>query len=262
MPLFVDPRTGVEYIPIPRRFVTDRRVRGSAGLLYIGLCRLCTKAGVVTGTFAELAEDLPPRCRRSIRKGMQTLRELGYVVLVKRRRSQSTYFLPDMVIEGEINLQPTVCSGCERAVPAFERWCSDWCRELHRLRTEPAVRRRWVYRRDGGVCAICRVDTDAIESQLRELTEAARAGDQVARNQRAILLRHLVALGFNARLASGSFDRPCWGPLWEADHILPVVEGGGDCDLSNLRTLCVPCHKGATAELRARLPRRLEGRLT
>src|SRR5205823_1533566 len=38
---------------------------------------------------------------------------------------------------------------------------------------------------------------------------------------------------------------------WEADHILPVVEGG-DSNLENIRTLCVMCHRTATAELRAR----------
>ena len=41
--------------------------------------------------------------------------------------------------------------------------------------------------------------------------------------------------------------------LWDADHILPVAEGGGQCDLDNLRTLCLPCHREATRELRVRL---------
>jgi 5-methylcytosine-specific restriction endonuclease McrA len=41
--------------------------------------------------------------------------------------------------------------------------------------------------------------------------------------------------------------------LWDADHIVPVAEGGGECDLSNLRTLCLKCHRQATAELRKRL---------
>ena len=31
---------------------------------------------------------------------------------------------------------------------------------------------------------------------------------------------------------------------WDADHILPVREGGGGCvDLTNLQTLCKKCHK-------------------
>ncbi|MGI4757517.1 MAG: helix-turn-helix domain-containing protein, partial [Janthinobacterium lividum] len=34
--------------------------------------------------------------------------------------------------------------------------------------------------------------------------------------------------------------------LWDADHILPVAEGSGQCDLDNLRTLCVACHREAT----------------
>jgi hypothetical protein len=33
---------------------------------------------------------------------------------------------------------------------------------------------------------------------------------------------------------------------------VPVVEGGGECDLQNLRTLCLICHRQQTAALRAR----------
>lgn len=33
---------------------------------------------------------------------------------------------------------------------------------------------------------------------------------------------------------------------WQADHILPVVMGGGACDISNYQTLCLDCHKGKT----------------
>ena len=47
-----------------------------------------------------------------------------------------------------------------------------------------------------------------------------------------------------------------WGGrrnLWDADHIVPVSEGGGECDLSNMRTLCLKCHHEATAALRGRL---------
>jgi hypothetical protein len=41
--------------------------------------------------------------------------------------------------------------------------------------------------------------------------------------------------------------------LWDADHILPVCEGGGECDLGNIRTLCLACHKDVTCQLRLRL---------
>jgi 5-methylcytosine-specific restriction protein A len=41
--------------------------------------------------------------------------------------------------------------------------------------------------------------------------------------------------------------------LWDADHIVPVVEGGGECDLANIRTLCLVCHRQETMKLRARL---------
>lgn len=33
---------------------------------------------------------------------------------------------------------------------------------------------------------------------------------------------------------------------WHADHIVPVHKGGGGCDIDNLQTLCIPCHKDKT----------------
>lgn len=50
------------------------------------------------------------------------------------------------------------------------------------------------------------------------------------------------------------------GDWWDADHITPVIEGGGECGIENYRTLCIPCHVKATRELRARMKerRRLE----
>lgn len=39
---------------------------------------------------------------------------------------------------------------------------------------------------------------------------------------------------------------------WEADHIIPVIEGGGGCDFTGYRTLCLSCHKKETAALAAR----------
>jgi HNH endonuclease. len=41
--------------------------------------------------------------------------------------------------------------------------------------------------------------------------------------------------------------------FWQADHILPVAQGGGDASLDNYRTLCTPCHLIETERLTNRL---------
>ena len=54
--------------------------------------------------------------------------------------------------------------------------------------------------------------------------------------------------------ARGAIARaPRAGNLWQADHIVPVAEGGGECGLENFRTLCDGCHRRATSDLRARM---------
>jgi len=39
---------------------------------------------------------------------------------------------------------------------------------------------------------------------------------------------------------------------WQADHILPVSEGGGECGIENMRTLCTAHHQEATKALAGR----------
>ena len=121
-----------------------------------------------------------------------------------------------------------LCRWCSSEVIAKRRrtFCSDACVHAWKLRTDPAYLREKVFERDKGVCAQCGVDTEAMRRDKRKL-------DYRARRQ---------------------FEKD-WGDrrhLWDADHIVPVVEGGGECDLANMRTLCLKCHKLATAELRRR----------
>ena len=47
-----------------------------------------------------------------------------------------------------------------------------------------------------------------------------------------------------------------WTDWWDADHITPVVEGGGECGPEGFRTLCIPCHQRVTRELRQRMSQR------
>lgn len=125
-----------------------------------------------------------------------------------------------------------LCRWCSTEVqPPRRTFCSDDCVHHWRMRTSPAYLREQVFKRDRGVCALCREDTMARSHSLRRLPWRARR-------------RRCEQLGIPYhRLRSP----------WDADHIVPVVEGGGECALDNLRTLCIPCHRAVTVDLRARL---------
>jgi len=111
-----------------------------------------------------------------------------------------------------------LCRRCGIEVPVGRRtFCSEECIHEWQLRTSPRYLRMMVFDRDKGVCSKCGVDTKAGLSLFTQRT------------------------GNNT------------GHLWQADHIKPVAEGGGECGLDNIRTLCTACHKEATAELRRRL---------
>lgn len=120
------------------------------------------------------------------------------------------------------------CRWCGAEVPKRRRtFCSAVCVNEWRLRTDPGYLREQVFARDRGVCAACGLDTEALRKSKRKLDYSARR----------------------------RFEQE-WGRrrnLWDADHVVPVAEGGGECDLSNMRTLCLKCHREATALLRTRL---------
>ncbi len=128
-----------------------------------------------------------------------------------------------------------LCRWCYVEVPKGRRsFCGSQCVHSWRLRTDPSYLRAQVLHRDRGICAYCTVDTRAAFIQLKH----SRG------KQRKFLLNYWGLRRLSRR------------SLWDADHILPVAEGGGECDLSNLRTLCLACHKMFTGELRTRLSRK------
>lgn len=96
-----------------------------------------------------------------------------------------------------------------------------------------------VWARDHGVCALCSADCVALlHAYCRALTEAT--GTWGVRD----VVDRAKALGFDPKR-----------PWWEADHVVPLSEGGADEPL-NVQTLCQPCHRTRTAELRGRLAKR------
>jgi 5-methylcytosine-specific restriction enzyme A len=125
-----------------------------------------------------------------------------------------------------------LCRWCSLEVPSGRfTFCSDYCVHEWRLRTDPGYLREQVFLRDKGVCAVCQVDTVKALNALRR----SRA------SKRSELLEHWGLKQMIRRT------------LWDADHVLPVAEGGGECDLENIRTLCLRCHRLSTQELRTRL---------
>jgi 5-methylcytosine-specific restriction endonuclease McrA len=130
----------------------------------------------------------------------------------------------------------SLCRWCNLEVPQGRfTFCSDFCVEEWKLRSNPAHLRERVFQRDKGVCAICRVDCQAALMHLKRSRGTAR-------------LKLQSEWGTSANRKS----------LWDADHIVPVVEGGGECDLSNMRTLCLRCHRQQTAALRVRLSKSID----
>lgn len=118
--------------------------------------------------------------------------------------------------------------GARRGQPNRRRRWHAGCVEAYNA-TDPRELRRRVRRRDRGRCALCRLDTYA----LRRRTRGARQWAE------------LRARGFRRRRS-----------LWELDHVVPLIDGGSH-ELSNLQTLCVPCHREKSAsESRERARRR------
>jgi 5-methylcytosine-specific restriction enzyme A len=125
-----------------------------------------------------------------------------------------------------------LCRWCSLEVPRGRfTFCSQFCVHEWKLRTQPAYIREKVFERDRGICADCGIDTVAAARKLRFSRGATRTS----------LLAHW---GLRTRSRKS---------LWDAHHIVPVIEGGGECDLSNIRTLCLRCHRIATTLLRNRI---------
>lgn len=128
------------------------------------------------------------------------------------------------------------CCWCGTAVQGRRvSWCSDDCVMDYKLaRGDQGAARKLVWKLHRGVCQICKTD---VNKRKRELT--ARFG----------------SIFVMLRMEPNLYDE-C---RWEADHIVPIVEGG-KLDRTNLRTACRRCHKDVTRALRQRLAAKRKAR--
>lgn len=153
--------------------------------------------------------------------------------------------------------------------PGRRRWCGQKCVDEYSIQASQGGARRACEHRDHGVCALCGLDCVRVERFRDALYRASRLRVEIeiqgpvpewwdwgrplielvphpARERRAAQYDALCELIFS--WAGDLRDRRT---LWEADHTIPLIEGGS-LSLDNLRTLCLRCHRQATRQLAAR----------
>lgn len=140
------------------------------------------------------------------------------------------------------NRQKGQCTWCGSPVgKGRSTWCSDACVTAYREEHDWDYIRGRVRDRDKGVCALCGFDTEQLQRIIRSalsrqtLRQACLSGYEMH--------RHVADW-----LESVNQNRVWKWAQWQADHITPRCRGGSN-ELSNLRTLCVACHKVETARL-------------
>jgi len=117
-----------------------------------------------------------------------------------------------------------LCRFCSKPVlPPRRTICSKECTHEILLRTNHKYLKNCVYLRDKGICSLCNIDTKIIAKEC--LSDKNNLSKYNISSKRKI------------------YKYKWGGGLWDADHIIPVKNGGGCCGLDNLRTLCINCHK-------------------
>ena len=127
-----------------------------------------------------------------------------------------------------------LCRWCKNIVnPPRRTMCSAECVHEMLIRKSGRYIRDCVFQRDNGICSICSIDTKDIAKTTLSLEGTER-------------IEFLKI--YNISLKRKIWKRKHGGGLWDADHIIPVKEGGGECGLDNYRTLCIQCHKKVTKD--------------
>ena len=169
-----------------------------------------------------------------------------------------------------------LCRVCGQEVAKGRRtFCAQACANRYLLETDGAALRRLVFERDKGVCSICELDCDALYREHKAALKSIKArydarvwrdgilaklrddwtNSESQKQYRELMLdlsreENAARTAYTHELREQGWN--VWNAYWNADHIVPVCEGGGECGLDNLRTLCVKCHKKETAKLAAK----------
>lgn len=134
-----------------------------------------------------------------------------------------------------------LCRFCRKEVPENRKtFCSNECVHEWKLRSNVKYLRKFVYERDLGICSVCNLDTryQKIEIENRR-RESIRKFGNIKKD--SLYLEFLKSQGITVYESEKT--------LWQADHVKPVILGGGECGLDNIRTVCIKCHKFLTKQL-------------
>ncbi|XP_073926741.1 DNA annealing helicase and endonuclease ZRANB3 isoform X3 [Castor canadensis] len=117
------------------------------------------------------------------------------------------------------------------------RFCSLKCQDEFWIRSNNGYLRAQVFETEHGVCQLCNVNAQELFLRVRDAPKSHR--------------KNLLDATWTSKLPLEQLNEmiknPGEGHFWQVDHIKPVYEGGGQCSLDNLQTLCTICHKQRTA---------------
>ncbi|KAM6174475.1 DNA annealing helicase and endonuclease ZRANB3 isoform 2-T2 [Erethizon dorsatum] len=133
---------------------------------------------------------------------------------------------------------PTCQTKQEYTTNAWDsRFCSLKCQEEFWIRSNNSYLRARVFEIEHGVCQLCNINAQELFLHLRD----------APKSQRKSLLDATWTSKLSLEQLNEMIRNPGEGHFWQVDHIKPVYEGGGQCSLDNLQTLCTVCHKERTA---------------
>ncbi|XP_042463395.1 DNA annealing helicase and endonuclease ZRANB3-like isoform X3 [Zingiber officinale] len=144
------------------------------------------------------------------------------------------------------------CNGKFAKAPQYfeDLFCNLSCFHEYRIRTSQRALREALFRIEQGVCTNCKLDCHNLVRCIRPLSKAYR---------KEYIERVAPKLAQKKKLLDKLVHDPKEGNAWHADHIIPVFKGGGECQLENMRTLCVACHLEVTKaqQLERRMVRKM-----
>lgn len=217
---------------------------------------------------AERLPTQPAPVLNVLAKGLQTPpflkpvgvweRGLSFLEIMSTQRTKKGGYVSIKELEKGANGR-SLCRECNTEVPPRQRsFCGYACIHRWKMKTSTAYVRQCVETRDKGVCAGCSIDTKELgfafvryqheilssqrESAIKNgITRLSREGWGYIERAN---LKTFQAWGLEYGIPPGRLNKS-W---WDADHILPVAEGGGECGIDNYQTLCLKCHRAKTTE--------------